>query len=133
MQRLCACTNSIGSSIVTMCSSRVWLISSIIAASDVDLPEPVGPVTSTRPRGRRGELVHDRRQAELVDRDDLAGDQAERRGDRAALEVGVDAEAGLAGDDVGEVELEIGLQAPALLGREDRVDELARVLGRQRG
>ena len=36
-----------------MCSSRVWLISSIIAASDVDLPEPVGPVTSTMPRGRR--------------------------------------------------------------------------------
>ena len=34
-----------------MCSSRVWLISSIIAASDVDLPEPVGPVTSTMPRG----------------------------------------------------------------------------------
>ncbi len=34
-----------------MCSSRVWLISSIIAASVVDLPEPVGPVTSTMPRG----------------------------------------------------------------------------------
>jgi hypothetical protein len=28
------------------------LISSISAASVVDLPEPVGPVTSTRPRGR---------------------------------------------------------------------------------
>ena len=36
---------------VRMCSSRVSLISSIIDASDVDLPEPVGPVTSTRPRG----------------------------------------------------------------------------------
>ena len=36
-----------------MCSSRVLLISSIIAASEVDLPEPVGPVTSTKPRGRR--------------------------------------------------------------------------------
>ena len=36
---------------VMMCSSRVSLISSIIAASDVDLPEPVGPVTSTKPRG----------------------------------------------------------------------------------
>ena len=35
-----------------MCSSRVLLISSIIAASEVDLPEPVGPVTSTKPRGR---------------------------------------------------------------------------------
>src|SRR2546423_284456 len=42
MQRLCLCTNSIGSSTVRMCSARVRLISSIIAASVVDLPEPVG-------------------------------------------------------------------------------------------
>ena len=35
-----------------MCSARVWLILSIIAAKVVDLPLPVGPVTSTRPRGR---------------------------------------------------------------------------------
>ena len=51
MQRLCRCTNSIGSSIVRMWSVRLRLTSSIIAASVVDLPEPVGPVTSTRPRG----------------------------------------------------------------------------------
>ena len=36
---------------VMMCSSRVLLIASIIAASEVDLPEPVGPVTRTKPRG----------------------------------------------------------------------------------
>ena len=35
-----------------MCSSRVALITSISEASVVDLPEPVGPVTSTSPRGR---------------------------------------------------------------------------------
>ena len=29
----------------------LWLISSIMAARVVDLPEPVGPVTSTSPRG----------------------------------------------------------------------------------
>ncbi len=51
MHFLCECRNSIGSSIVMMCSSREPLISSIIAASEVDLPEPVGPVTSTMPRG----------------------------------------------------------------------------------
>ena len=45
-------TNSIGSSIVMMCSARVSLIKSMSAASVVDLPEPVGPVTSTSPRGR---------------------------------------------------------------------------------
>ena len=43
--------NSIGSSIVIMCSSRSLLILSSMAASVVDFPEPVGPVTSTRPRG----------------------------------------------------------------------------------
>src|SRR5258707_15737404 len=40
-----------GSSMVIMCSSRSLLILSSIAASVVDLPEPVGPVTSTNPRG----------------------------------------------------------------------------------
>ena len=51
MHFLCVCTNSIGSSIVRMCSERCSLISLMIEASVVDLPEPVGPVTSTRPRG----------------------------------------------------------------------------------
>jgi hypothetical protein len=41
--RLCEWRNSIGSSMVMMCSSRVSLISLIIEASVVDLPEPVGP------------------------------------------------------------------------------------------
>ena len=112
-----------------MCSSRVVLISSIIAASEVDLPEPVGPVTSTKPRGLAGELVHGRGQAELVDRGQAEGDQAEGRADRAALVVGVDAEAGVAGDRVGEVELPVRLQALALVAGEDRVDDLARVRG----
>ena len=42
-----------GSSMVMMCSRRVVLISSIMAASVVDLPEPVGPVMTTNPRGLR--------------------------------------------------------------------------------
>jgi hypothetical protein len=45
-------TNSIGSSIVTILALRVLLISSIRVASVVDLPMPVAPVTSTRPRRR---------------------------------------------------------------------------------
>jgi hypothetical protein len=77
------------------------------------------------------QLVHDGRQSELVDRDELAGNQAERGRDRAALEVRVDAEPRAAGDGVGEIELQIGLQPASLVGREDRVDELPRVLGRE--
>ena len=53
MHLRCGCMNSIGSSIVRMCSSRSRLIASIIAAREVVLPEPVGPVTSTKPRGLR--------------------------------------------------------------------------------
>jgi len=49
---LLRCMNSMGSSSVMMWSGRVALMWSIIAASVVDLPEPVGPVTKTSPRGR---------------------------------------------------------------------------------
>ena len=41
--------NSIGSSIVTMWTSRLAITSFMIAASVDDLPEPVGPVISTSP------------------------------------------------------------------------------------
>jgi len=51
-QRLGGWTNSIGSSTVRMWASQVWLMRSTMAASVVDFPEPVGPVTSTRPRSR---------------------------------------------------------------------------------
>ena len=44
--------NSIGSSIVTTWHGRVRAMSWMIAASVVDLPEPVVPVTSTKPGGR---------------------------------------------------------------------------------
>ena len=44
------CRYSIGSSIVTMCRALVSLMWSMIAASVVDLPEPVVPVSRIRPR-----------------------------------------------------------------------------------
>ena len=45
------CSYSIGSSMVTMCRASRRLISSTSAASVVVLPDPVGPPTSTSPRG----------------------------------------------------------------------------------
>src|SRR6266508_2320294 len=53
LARLSRCRNSIGSSIVMMLTRRFVLIWLIIAASAVDFPDPVTPVTSTSPRGRR--------------------------------------------------------------------------------
>ena len=44
------CRNSIGSSIVMTFTRRFWFTWLIIAASAVDLPDPVMPVTRMRPR-----------------------------------------------------------------------------------
>ena len=57
MHDWCRWMNSIGSSTVMMWPFRSLLILSIMAASVVLLPEPVGPVTSTRPRGRSASLA----------------------------------------------------------------------------
>ena len=54
---LSRCRYSIGSSIVTMCFARVWLMWSTMAASVVDLPEPVVPVSSTMPRSSSASSV----------------------------------------------------------------------------
>ena len=126
------CRNSIGSSIVRMCSCRFLLISSIIAASDVDLPEPVGPVTSTKPRGffMMSWITGGRPSWST----DLISDGIRRnaRADRGALHVGVDPEAPEPGHRVGEVDLPLLLEPLALVVRKDRVDDVAGVLGRER-
>ena len=122
---------------------RVQELDRVLDRHDVLVARAVDLVDHRRQRGRLAragragdeheaarlarELVHGRRQAELVDRGQPERDQAERGADRAALVVGVDAEARVAGDRVGEVELPVGLQALALVAGEDRVDDLARV------
>ena len=99
------CTNSTGSSIVTMCRECSRLIWSIMAASVVDLPEPVGPVTSTRPCAQLGQLGDRRRQRQLVERDDLLGDHAEHRAGAVLLHEVVRAEARHALEAVREVDV----------------------------
>ena len=112
-----------------MWSSRVRLISSITAASVVDLPEPVGPVTRTRPRGFVGEVLEDVRKAELLERLQLGGDEAEGGAQALALEVDVDAEAREARDRVRDVDLALVSKMLLLLGREDPVQHPLGVLG----
>ena len=126
---------------------RVQELDRVLDRHDVLLARAVDLVDHRRQRGglaragRAGdeheaaraarELVHRGGQAELVDRGQPERDQAEGRADRAALVVGVDTEARVAGDRVGEVELPVGLQALALIAGEDRVDDLARVRVRE--
>ena len=75
----------------------------IIDASAVDLPDPVMPVTSTSPRGRIAisSTTGGRLSSPIGLR--LVRNGSQREGDRAALLIGVDAEAADARDAGGEV------------------------------
>ena len=93
---------------------RVQELDRVLDREDVLVARLVDLVDQRRERGRLagagraghehdaarllGELAHDRRQAELLDRHRLGRDQAERGAERAALEEGVDAEAADARD-----------------------------------
>ena len=128
---LCEWRNSIGSSTVMMCSSRV-LVDRVDHRRERGGLAGAGRARDEDEAARLlDEVVRRGRQAEVVDRLDRRRDQAERGADRGALEVGVDAEARVAGDRVGEVELPLVLELLALVVGEDRVDDLARVGGRQ--
>ena len=129
----CSWRNSIGSSMVMMCPRRLRLILSIIAASVVDLPEPVGPVTSTRPRLRSVKLSitsgmpSDSR--DLISHGIIRMHGAER----LALLEDVDAEPGVTGDRVREVELEVLLERLPLALGHHAVQRGLQLLGGQRG
>ena len=124
---------------------RVQKLDRILDRQDVLRARPVDLVDHRRERRRLsgsgrardeneatrpdGELTQDGGQPELVRRLDPIRDQAERRSERLALEVDVDAEAGEAGHGMREVELARDLELLLLFGRKDAVDELECVVG----
>ncbi len=128
---MCECRNSIGSSIVMMCSSRVRLISSIIAASVVDLPEPVGPVTSTKPRGLRANscTIGGRPRSSI----EVSPNGIRRNAAPIAprWKYALTRKRAWPGNRIGEVDLPVGLKPLALVVVEDRVDDLPRVSRRE--
>ena len=107
------------------------MILSIIAASVVDFPEPVGPVTSTRPRGLSAIFAIDVRQPELLEGLDRERDLSDDHRDAAALLEAVAAEAREVLDAEREIELVVHLEPLLLVLGEDGVRELQRVLRRQ--
>ena len=109
------CRNSIGSSIVTMCLCIVRFMWSIIAASVVDLPEPVVPVSRMMPRSSSASWRITGGSDELLDRLDVDRDRAQDERDEALLAEGVDAEAGEALERVREVDLVLGLELGQLV------------------
>jgi len=114
-----------------MCLRCVSLMASIIAARVVDLPQPVGPVTTTKPRGLAMKLADYLGQAELLESRDLDGDEAKHGTQAVALEVGVDSETGAARQRIGEVDLEVVFEMLALLLSKQAVDQLGGLRGVQ--
>jgi hypothetical protein len=113
----------------------------VVGAVAVDLVDHRGERRRLTRPGRAGdedeaarlhrELGQRARQVQLLERLQLLGDDAERRPERLALEVDVDAEASEAGNGVRGVDLPLDLELLLLLGREDAVEQLLRVLGGQ--
>ena len=128
MQPLCWWMYSIGSSIVRMCSRRSLLILSIIAASVVDLPLPVGPVTSTSPRGRSASVAMTAGRPSSL-KPLIFRDEAVDGRDRPALVEHVAAEARHPADAEREIELHRFLEALLLRIGQDAVRQRFR-LGR---
>src|SRR5215211_1980244 len=120
----------------------------ILDAHDVLASGLVDPVDHRRERGRLTAARRSRHQyqtpwllrhvldglgqTELVEAFYLVRYRAERRTERAFLEVHVDPEAGGARQGIAEVELPVVLQALALVVREDVVDQLAGHVGGKR-
>ena len=117
---------------VMMCSWRSLLILSSMAARVVDLPEPVGPVTRMRPRGRSHSLATTGGEIELGEALDLKRNDAEDRSNGSALVEDVGAEAGQALESEGEIEFEILFEAMLLGIGHHRVGQLLGV-GRTSG
>ncbi len=120
-----------GSSMVTMCLRKLWLMWSIMAARVVVLPEPVVPVTSTNAPRLESQLLHDRREdCSSAKSGTLGHHLAQGDGDGPPLPVYVDAEPAHIDGAVGEVDL-VGLaEATDLLVAHERGGVVLGVVGR---
>ena len=100
---LCGCTNSMGSSSVTMWPGSFSLNSLSRAARVVVLPEPVAPVTRMRPVFLARHLAEDGRQVQRFDGRNLRGEDSHDDPVVATLAEDVDAQPAAAADGVAEL------------------------------
>jgi hypothetical protein len=104
---------------------------SIIAASVVRLAGAGRAGDEHEAARLLGQLLHDRRQLQLLEAHDLERDLADRHGHAAALLEDVAAEAGQVRDAEREVEFVLRLEPLLLRLRQDRVCDVQRVLRRE--
>ena len=128
---LCWWRNSIGSSIVTMCSARRLV-------DRVDHRRERRRLARACRAGDEDEaarllrkLEEHLRQAEVLRRLDQLRHEAEGGGEGVALEIDVDTEARDARDRIGEVDLTVDLEPLLLLRGEDAIEKVARLLRRE--
>src|SRR3989449_317674 len=114
--------NSIGSSTVMMCPFSSLLILSINAASVVLLPDPVGPVEH-QAAGPLGQLRHDARQSQLLERPHVERDLPDHERYAAALLEAVAAEPRQVLDPEREIELVLDLEPLLLVLGEHRIGD----------
>ena len=88
-----------------MCFLKLALMCSIIAASVVDLPQPVEPATSTMPRGDSAIFLHLLQQAQFLEAGHIGFDVAHGQTPLAALLKQIGAEAADARHEIGEIHL----------------------------
>ena len=109
-----------------------WLIASSMLASVVDLPEPVGPVTRTRPCGRSTHVDSTAGRPEVVERRDLDRDQPEGQCGRTPLVERVPAETCDALPVEREVDLLLGDELVPELTAQHPANDPPGVVGHQR-
>ena len=117
MERLSRCRYSMGSSMVRMCSFRVALMRSIMAARVVDLPRARGARDQHHAALLLADLVEGPGQHQVLDAEDAAGDDAEHHAHGAALVEDVAAEAAQGRDRVGQVDVQALLELRLLAVR----------------
>lgn len=109
---------------VTICFGAVRLTRSSIAASVVDLPLPVVPVTRMMPRLLACEVGDDVRQIQVLQLRHSERDETHDDGDRTPLPESVHPETAHPRDRVGEVRLPFLFELPDVLLRGDLLQYL---------
>ena len=118
---------------VMMCSARVELMRSTMAARVVDLPEPVTPVTSTMLRGMSQICSTTFGRKKFVEGANLGRNDAEHQADVAALLEYVHTEATEAGDAVGHIDFRGLFEFLFLARRHHAKSHVQHVFGRDAG
>ncbi len=125
-------TNSMGSSSVTMCAGTLPLMWSMMAASVVVLPEPVGPVTRKSPCFLSDSSLSTSGRPSSSSVGTLAGMSRKATPGTPIWKNALPRNRATPGDREGEVQIPLGVQLGALVFVDHAVDQPTHILGPHR-